>query len=92
VGDRRSERGDGRDADIRPGTRCRAGGGEDEHRQPDVPEHEAHEATQQRGDEAPEADRDEEESMQALEYPVCQIECDGSTSRSAKSCRKRSAN
>jgi hypothetical protein len=27
--------------------------------------------------------------VQALEYPVCQIECAASTSRFARSCRKR---
>jgi ribosome-binding factor A len=70
VRDRCSERGGGRDADIRSSTCCRAGGSEDEHREPDVPEHEAHEATQQCGDEAPESDRDQEESLQALEYPL----------------------
>ena len=68
--DRCSEGRDGRDTDVRPRTRGRARGGEDEHRQPDVPQHEAHEAARQRGDEAPEAHSDEEESVQALEYPA----------------------
>jgi len=42
----------------------------DEHREPNVPKHEAHETARQRGDEAPEADCDEEDSVQALEYPA----------------------
>jgi hypothetical protein len=70
VGDRRGEGRDGGDADVRPGTRRRVRGGEDEHREPDVSQHEAHEAAGQSGDEAPETDCDEEESVQALEYPA----------------------
>ena len=92
MGDRRGEGRDGGDADVRPGTRRRAGGRKDDDRKPDIPEHEAYETAQQRGDEAPEPDQDEDESVQALEYPVCQIECAASTSRFARSCRKRSDN
>ena len=65
---RRGECRNGRDTDVRPGTRGRARGGKHEDGKPDVPEHEAHEAPCQRCEEAPEADRDEEESVQALEY------------------------
>jgi hypothetical protein len=55
---------------CRPGTRRGARGGQDEHREPNVPKREAHETARQRRDEAPEADRHEEESVQALEYPA----------------------
>jgi hypothetical protein len=61
---------EGRDTDVGPGTRGRARGCEDEHREPDVSEHEADEAARQRGDEAPEADRNKEERVQAFEYPA----------------------
>ena len=61
---------DGRDTDVRAGTCRRAGGRQNEHREPNVPEHEAHETACQRGHEAPEADCGEEESVQALEYPA----------------------
>jgi hypothetical protein len=60
---------DGRDADIRAGTCRGAGGRQNEHREPNVPKYEAHETARQGGDEAPEADCDEEDSVQALEYP-----------------------
>jgi len=70
VGDRGCERGNRRDSDVRAGPRRRARGRCDEHREPDVPEHEAHETAHQRGREAPEPDEDEDESVQALEYPL----------------------
>ena len=61
---------DGRDTDVRAGTRRGAGGRQNEHREPNVPKHEAHETARKRGHEAPEPDCDEEESVQALEYPA----------------------
>ena len=41
-----------------------------DHGESDVPEDEAHETAYQRGREAPEPDEDEDESVQALEYPL----------------------
>src|SRR2546427_5896212 len=70
VGDRRCERRNRRDTDVRAGPRRRARGRYDEHGESDVPEDEAHETAHQRGREAPEPDEDEDESVQALEYPL----------------------
>ena len=70
VGRGRGDGRDGRNTDVRAGTRRGAGGRQNEHGQPNVAEHEAHETARQRGHEAPEADCHEEESVQALEYPA----------------------
>ena len=70
MGDRCGKGRDSRDTDVRPGACCRARGRDDDHREPDVSQHEADEAARQRGDEAPQAHCDEEESVQALEYPA----------------------
>ena len=67
--DRCSKGRDSRDTDVRPGACRRARGRDDDHRETDVSQHEADEAARQSGDEAPEPDCDEEESVQALEYP-----------------------
>jgi len=69
VGHGSSEGGQGRDADVRPGARRRARGGEDDDREADVPQNEANEAARKRSGEAPESDGDEDEGVQSLEYP-----------------------
>jgi hypothetical protein len=68
--DRCRESRNGRNADVCAGASRRARGGNAEHREANVPQHEAHETPQQGGSEAPEPDEDEDESVQALEYPV----------------------
>jgi len=67
--DRGGEGGDRGDADVRSSARRRARRGEDNDRKPDVAEHQADETAGERGDEAPECDRYEEEDVQPLEYP-----------------------
>jgi hypothetical protein len=56
------------DADVGTRTGGRARRRQDDHRQPDVAENEADEATCDGCDEAPKCDRDEEKRVQALEY------------------------
>ena len=69
MGDGCREGGEGRDADVRACTRRWARGGENKDRQPNVPEYEPDETACNRGGKAPECDRCEEKSVQALEYP-----------------------
>ena len=76
--DVRDTRGRGRqagDADVRAGASGRTGRSEDDHRQADVSEHQSDEAARERGEEAPEPDCDEDESVQPLEYPAWRIGC-----------------
>ena len=75
VGDRRRKGGEGRDADVRAGTGGRARRGENQHGKADVAQDEADESARECRNEAPQADGDEEESVQALEYPVWPIAC-----------------
>jgi hypothetical protein len=68
VRDRSSKRRHGRDPDVRSRPRGRAGRGQHDHGQPDVPEDKTDQAAGQCREEAPKSNGDEDEGVQALEY------------------------
>jgi ribosome-binding factor A len=68
VGHCRRECRESGDTDVRARAGGRARGGQDDHRQPDISEHQTDQAAGERRNEAPKSDRDEEEGVQAVEY------------------------
>jgi hypothetical protein len=62
-----------------PNVRARTGGwtrgGQDDDRQPDVAQDQAHQAARKRRDEAPQSDREQEKRVQAVEYRPCRSAC-----------------